>query len=373
MIREEVRSQLQLHMKNLHKKSVEINDMSATRNNILFSEIRSSNDLNDDSNRLVVFLHGTGCSRVEDVGGCTFCGFYKATNYGKKISDSEYIKQIESVLSNQSSKMKTCKTICIYNDGSLLCEREISFSVLLKILSMIQSLDQFQKVVIESKVEDITVKKLEQIRDVVKKPFEIAVGFESAHPLIRDICVNKSFDTQFFEHTIALSRNYNISIIPLIMLKPPFLTEAESIQDALMSLIYLESFHLKRIDFELPTVENHTLMKELWDDNLYQPLMLWSLVEILEYRNKLKLKTPLYISPMSYSVNAIAKAKNCEKCTPLLLNELELFNRSNSLDRISKITCHCKQEWRELVNTPVYSSILHRCYTYLKKKGEEHN
>lgn len=323
MLRTEVRNLLQLHMKNLRKQTVETNGIRQINSNVLFTEIRSSNDLNDDSERLVVFLRGTGCSRVEDVGGCTFCGFYRATNYGEKISDSAYLKQIEEVLSNQTSEMRECRTICIYNDGSLLCEREISFSILLKILSIIQALDQFEKVVIESKIEDITDGKLKQIREVLKKPLDIAVGFESAHPLIRDICINKSFDTELFEYNVALSKSYNIALIPLIMLKSPFLTEAESIQDAVMSLIYLERFELKRIDFELPTIEDNTLMRELWDDKLYQPLMLWSLIEILEYRDKLKLLTPLYISPMSYSVSALAKAKNCDKCTPILLKEIK--------------------------------------------------
>ncbi|WP_291580201.1 hypothetical protein [Clostridium sp. UBA6640] len=105
-------------------------------------------------------------------------------------------------------------------------------------------------------MEDITEEKLFRIRQATNTEFDIAVGFESANPLIRNLCINKSFENSVFEANCNIWKKYNINIIPLMMLKPPFLTEYEAIEDYIKSLEYLEQFNFKRIDMELPTVEN---------------------------------------------------------------------------------------------------------------------
>lgn len=296
-------ARLQRYMKVLRKQARERKEILLNCE-IIKSEYRDYYENNEKKKRIVVFLRGSGCSRVESVGGCTFCGFYNATNKGEKIKDEDYILQIKSIIDKWDSD--TTK-ICLYNDGSLLCDKEMSFLTLIEILKLIDGDENITSITIESKIEDISEIKLQEIRKITKKNLEIAVGFESANFVVRDLCINKSFENAVFEKVCKIAQKYTVDIIPLTMLKPPFLTEKEAAEDFINSLRYLEKFHLRRVDIELPTVEIDTLSFELWESGRYKPASLWTLVYILHEKERLKLNTPLYVSPMEYSVDAYDK------------------------------------------------------------------
>lgn len=168
------------------------------------------------------------------------------------------------------------------------------------------------------------------------------MGFESASSIIRDICINKTFENTMFEKALKIADNNNINIVPLMMLKPPFLTEKESAEDFINSLLYLERFGLKRIDIELPTVEIDTLTFELWKNGKYKPANLWTLVYILEKRQELHLKTPIYVSPMEYSVDSYDKAFSCNKCFDVFKQRILLYNEYQDSSVFNSILCECR-------------------------------
>lgn len=333
---------------------------------VIFTEIRKGFYNNEYVDRLVLFLRGTGCSLATETGGCTFCGFYNATNFGYKIPDNDYIKQLNEVMENGDLKFDEHKIICLYNDGSLLKESEISFNALLTMLCLLNKKQTVQKIVIESRVEDITEEKIKGIRKTTNKDFEIAVGFESANPMIRDYCINKSFDNEVFEKKCSIAKKYKINIIPLLMLKPSFLSEKEALNDFIESLIYLETFNLRRIDVELPTVEKYTLTHELWKRNMYSPAKLWSVIEILKKKHQLNLKTPIYISPPNYSVSSEDQAHNCDKCDAIIFNAFEEYNRFADVSIFEPLSCSCKNEWVKLVALKEDLNLMNRIESYME-------
>ncbi|HDR8244002.1 radical SAM protein [Bacillus thuringiensis] len=300
--------------------------------------------------RLVVFLKGTGCSIIKKNGGCTCCGFYSISNLGDKIEDSFYIKEIHDIINDQDNKISDFNIVCLYNDGSLLVEEELSFKVLIYMIQTLNSIDSIEKIVIEAKVNDITEEKLKKIREVTDKAFEITVGFESANQKVRELCVNRPFTNESFEKKVELAKAYNISIVPLLMVKPAFLSEIEAVEDFVSSLVYLEKFNLERIDMELPTVVRDTLNYDLWAKEMYKPITFWSVIEILQRRAKLDLKVPLYISPMVYSVEAVDKAGNCDKCNESIYKMFEQYNESGEVSIFDKVDCGCKENWKQMMN-----------------------
>lgn len=333
---------------------------------VIFTEIRKGFCNHEYVDRLVLFLRGTGCSLATETGGCTFCGFYNATNFGYKIPDNDYIEQLNEVIENTDLQFDEHKIICLYNDGSLLKESEIGFNALLTMLCILNKKETVHKIVIESKVEDITEEKLKKIRKTTTKDFEIAVGFESANPLIRDYCINKSFDNEVFEKKCAIAKKYQINIIPLLMLKPSFLSEKEALNDFMNSLIYLDAFNLRRIDIELPTVEKYTLTHELWKRNMYRPAQLWTVIEILKNKHQLNLKTPIYISPPNYSVSAEDQAHNCHHCDAIIFKAFEEYNRFADVSIFEPITCACKHEWVKLIAQEEDLTLMDRIEAYMK-------
>lgn len=363
-----VRENLQNYLKDLRSQAENENETkSCNLGEAIFVEPRKGFYNGEYVDRLVVFLRGTGCMLAKETGGCTFCGFYNATNYGKKVMDEDYMNQIKSVINDKTVEFQKYPTICLYNDGSLLREDEISFTALLEIFGMLDQIDTVKKIVIESRICDITEEKLEQIREVTKKEFEIAVGFESANPAIRDLCINKSYSNESFEEVLRIAPIYKVSIIPLLIVKPPFLTEAEAIEDYINSLQYLEQFHVKRIDMELASVEKNTLVYDMWKNNMYQTPKLWSVIEILKRREQLGMKTPIYVSPDNYSVTALAHTSNCDDCNALIVLLFEKFNRYGNVSVFNEVHCHCKEDWLGLLEEKETKPLVERVDFVLNK------
>ncbi|MCK4260976.1 MAG: hypothetical protein KAX49_18520 [Halanaerobiales bacterium] len=368
----ELREELRTYLKKMRELALLENKKDAGMlKKVIFTERRKGFLNNEYVDRLVLFLRGTGCSLSKETGGCTFCGFYNATNFGVKIQDEDYISQIKEVIGDQSIEFNKFPIVCLYNDGSMLREEEISFSTLISILKVLNQEESVKKIVIESRVEDLMEEKILQMKKAVDKELEIAVGFESANPLIRDLCINKNFENSVFENSVRLAKEHNISLIPLLMLKPPFLTEFEAIEDYIKSLCYLEKFNLKRIDMELPTVEKNTLMYELCVNQVYRPAWFWSVVNILKTRVNLDLTTPIYISPMNYSVSAEANSSNCPSCDEQFSGAFQSFNKDGDVCVFDKIECSCKKEWERLLEVECDEELPERvkmCLESLRKK-----
>lgn len=353
-----LRQELREYLKKIRKSS-ELN-YTKTRNKldeVIFTEQRTGFIDGEPVERLVIFLRGTGCSLTTETGGCTFCGFYNATNFGEQISDEDYILQVQRILATKAVELQKSQIVCLYNDGSMLNEKEISLKALTGILGIISNFKHIKKVVLEARVEDISERKLKAIKEATDLQLEISVGFESANPMIRDLCINKSFDNAVFERNVALAKKNNISIVPLLMLKPPFLSEMEAINDYVESLQYLEQFNLNRIDMELPTIEKYTLMYELWKRNMYSPVKLWSVIEILKIKSELNLKTKLYISPTSYSVPSESRASNCTECDTAMFTNFGEYNINGDVNVFKQVHCQCKKGWKDLISSEKISEV----------------
>jgi len=81
------------HQEPIHRSHDELEE-------VIFTDKRKSYFHGEFVDRLVLFLRGTGCSWVSDHGGCTFCGFWNATNFGEKIAKEDYLHQVSHVLAD---------------------------------------------------------------------------------------------------------------------------------------------------------------------------------------------------------------------------------------------------------------------------------
>lgn len=348
-IYKEAKMKLENHMRLLRKRVYEEQKENKKRfdNQVVDVDKRKGMINGEEVDRIVFFLKGTGCSQIKRNGGCTCCGFYSISNLGCKIEDEYYVKKIDEIIDGTVVRLSDYKIVCLYNDGSLLNEEEFSFNVLLYMLSRLNDVDNIEKIVIEAKVNDITEEKLKAIKATIKKEFEITVGYESSNENVRQLCVNRPFSNKAFENKVELAKKYNIDLVPLLMVKPAFLTEREAVEDFVHSLVYLEKYKLKRIDMELPTVMRDTLNYELWKNHKYRPITFWSVIEILKERDSKKLITPLYISPMIYSVAAVDKAGNCNKCSSDIYALFSEYNKNGNVEIFNNLQCECKSKWKE--------------------------
>lgn len=336
------------------RRLAEINREDFSVDEPVFTEIRTAVLNGKLVSKLILFLRGTGCSSIQSNGGCTFCGFYSATNLGIKLTEKNFMNQFKAGLESNKSILDSLPIVSIYNDGSMLAENEIGFPVLLEMIGLLSTLPRLKRITIESRISDIQEEKLKRLRGSTNKEIEIAFGFESSNPTIRKLCVNKNFSNRILVEKIQLMQNHGIRPVALVMIKPPFLTEVEAIQDSIESLKFLEETFIERIDFELPTVEEFTLSHELWKSGIYKPIFFWSLLEVLRSREVLHLTKPVYISPPNYTVQSLAVSSNCEVCDPEFTDLFTKYNESNQVSVFSGVGCSCKEDWKErLIPSPL--------------------
>ena len=344
-----LRIEIREYMRRLREKAREEGESHAaqrTFQSVVFTDRRIGHLDGRCVERLVLFLRGTGCSWVSQVGGCTFCGFWDATNFGRKISNAEYIQQVENALGSLGAEIERFPIVCLYNDGSLLVESEIGLAVVCTILNRFALYPHIRRVVIESKVVDIKQAVLAKLKNSIGSlELEIAVGFESANPTIRDLCINKNFGDDVFAAKAAMLREHDIRLVPLMMIKPPFITEGQAIHDALETLRYLDQFSFPHIDLEMATVERHTLVAELWRNGLYQPPRLWSIIEILRRSRVLGIRTPVFISPPNYTVPSLDFTSNCPSCTQAVVDAIRAYNRAFDVSVFERLDCGCRGAW----------------------------
>lgn len=344
-----LRAAIREYMRGLREKAREESERSgasAALQDVVFTDPRVGHLDGKCVERLVLFLRGTGCSWVSQAGGCTFCGFWDATNFGRKVSDAQYLQQVENALDRLGAGIERFPIVCLYNDGSLLVESEMGFEALCAILERLAGYPHVRRVVIEAKVVDIREALLPRLKQAMgSKELEIAVGFESADPTVRDLCVNKSFGDEVFASKAALMREHGIRVAPLVMVKPPFLTEGEAIHDALETIRRLDQFSFPRIDLEMATVEQHTLVAELWRNGLYRPPRLWSILEIVKRSRERGVRTPVFISPPNYTVPSLDFTANCPACTPAVVRAIRSYNRAFDLSAFEALDCACREDW----------------------------
>lgn len=312
----------------------------------VFTEKRATRYKSTLVNKWIVFLRGSGCSAIQKNGGCTFCGFYTATNHGTKISSEKYIDQFFQALEENSGRWVDTPIISLYNDGSMLSESEIDFSTVLDMVSAIQRIPEIEVISLESKLIDITEEKIRRIRERTDKAIEISFGFESANPTVRRLCINKNFRNDTVIRVTDMIHSLGARSVALVMLKPPFLTEKEAVADALGSLEFLEATAVDRIDLELPTVEEYTLTSQLWRRGYFQPIRLWSVYHLLQARARLGLRKDIYISPTNYTVESLALPTNACGCDSDFFAAFQEFNRTNDLSAFSSLSCNfCGKLW----------------------------
>ena len=121
---------------------------------------------------------------------------------------------------------------------------------------------------------------------------EIGIGLETADDFIRKICLNKGFSRTEFEaavnHIGSLppEKSKRISVTAYILVKPPWLTEAEAINDVIETIEYLSDLSSVSGISIIPKLEpavisQGTLLSLLWEAGEYKPMNYWMLLEIL--------------------------------------------------------------------------------------------
>jgi radical SAM enzyme (TIGR01210 family) len=245
-----------------------------------------------------LILISNPCSHILRRGGCTMCGYSNLANFNQNITGDLIYEQFRKGL-EIIKKIPRHEMVAIGTGGSFLDPNEVPFNIQSKIIKDLSSCNDIHYINIEARAEFITEKSLENIVESIDDPYKlsIGVGLESSNDLIRELCINKCMNIESFIRAIKLLKKYNISPTVYVTIGKPFINDWTNIKDTLETIKFAFQHGADRVVLLRIGVQRNTLIEWLYRYNMYKPIKIWAIVEVLkrlpeELRKKVLIANP---------------------------------------------------------------------------------
>lgn len=261
--------------------------------------------------------------------GCSWNHCYMCSYSQDAQPPQGFIPEFTQLMKKEFEKIK------IFTSGSFLDKKELPESVRNHILDIVKE-KNVKEITVETRPEYAkeAVAVQSYVRDI---SLEVAIGLESANDRVLKYCINKGFTYKDFEKAVNLLDG--IKIKAYLLIKPPFLTEYEGIEDAVRSAKTIEG-SVDVISFNPVVIHRKTLLEYFWRSRTYTPPWMWSVVEVLNRTRNVK----PHIICHPVAVGKVRGIKNCKKCTVELAQKIQEYSLKNK-----EIThkCTCKEQWKK--------------------------
>ncbi|RLG34165.1 TIGR01210 family radical SAM protein [Methanosarcinales archaeon] len=287
---------------------------------------------------VTIILRTSGCHWRR----CKICNYY-LDGARRPPSDEDLISQIDDAISRFPEGELMVK---IFTSGSFFDTREITEDLQKKLIERLP-IDRIRKLIIESRPEFVTPSSIRYPSEIFDN-FEFAIGLETTSDAIRRNSIDKGFNFEEFKHAVKVAAEAGAGIRTYLLLKPPYLTEKEAIDDMLKSAEELIPY-TKTISLNLTTVREHTPLYDLWKKGYYRPPWLWSAVEVMK-----QIRADRRFDDIAIISDPIAAGKpwgphNCRKCDNIVKDAIRHFSITQDLKDLSGLDCSCKRLWEKVL------------------------
>jgi archaeosine synthase beta-subunit len=221
--------------------------------------------------------------RVEDVGTifltnrecpfrCLYCDLWKNTT-DERVPDGAITAQIDWAL----SRMPAVRHLKLYNSGNFFDAQAIPPPELPRIA---ERLSHLETLVVECHPRLIG-RSCFEFQDRLRPALQVAMGLETAHPNVL-ARLNKRMTLDDFARAARQLREHDVEVRAFILLRPPFLDEAEGLLWAKRSLDFAFGVGVECC-VVIPTRGGNGAMEQLQAAGSFAPPRLESLEETLEY------------------------------------------------------------------------------------------
>ncbi|AEA47197.1 archaeosine biosynthesis radical SAM protein RaSEA [Archaeoglobus veneficus] len=287
---------------------------------------------------LTVILRTRGCYWQR----CLMCGFSYASD--SRIGLEELKEQIDEAVRD-----KEFEVLKIFTSGSFFDAREVPPEFREYLYSLMRSMS-VKKLIVESRPEFV---KDEALKELASMPFEaeVGIGLETSNDFIRENCINKGFTFEDFVRAAEKLKDYGVRVKAYLLLKPPFLSEGEAIEDAIRSSMDVAEY-ADIISLNLMYIPSNTYVERLWQRNLYRPPWLWSAIEVLRQVRSEGIE--IMCDPVA--AGSERGPHNCRKCDRDVAMAIKEFSLSQNVADLD-VSCDCVHIWQRVVELERYSRL----------------
>ncbi len=226
-----------------------------------------------------ITLSPTGCSWARE-GGCTMCGEYAGSSLGKLVPGAVHVSQFAAALCSAAPEWGA-RWLRIYQEGSFLNEDEVEPAASRIILGIAGLVKGIERITIESRPEYVTTTAVTSARNAVgRAELEIGMGLEAACATTRNVCVNKGLELDVIVNAVDILKQMGLRSLAYILIKPPFLTEAEAIREAETTARLAFDTGFDAVSLEPVSICPWSLADMLFFYGLYSPPWLWTVIEV---------------------------------------------------------------------------------------------
>ncbi|MFW9927847.1 MAG: archaeosine biosynthesis radical SAM protein RaSEA [Candidatus Thorarchaeota archaeon] len=346
-----------------------------TRKLVVYSKLETTTLSTGPGTAFIALIPTVGCTwALSKSGGCSMCGYPNDSTLDPETDPAKYFIQEWDKHLEELSEIKAVK---IFNSGSFLDPKEVPFQSQKTIFEKISTLDNIEEVIIESRPEYINLhkKELKELTDILQnRSLWIGVGLETSNDYINQSFINKGFNFEQFLRCVKNATGCRVNVKSYVLLKPPFLTEKEAIEDAVQTIHDSIKAGCKIISLNPVTVHGDTLVDKLYKKRQFSPPWLWSVLEVLKriapYRPK---DVKIICEPVALGKDR--GSHNCGECDFLVGQEIEYYSLYNEFSPgLSKLKCpnSCADNWRWILENEGFLSrtspiFFHR---WQKKKND---
>jgi radical SAM enzyme (TIGR01210 family) len=283
----------------------------------------------------VAILRTRGCYWA-DVKGCSMCGYAKDT-LGRSATAEELARQFAEIEAGYRGQ----PYVKIYTSGSFLDDREVGPESRRELLRRLAG--RARRVLFESLPEFVQPETLGPLRAVFPGEIEVALGLESTQPEVLARYVNKGAPPS--EYLAAADRVRAAGAHPkgYLLLKPPYLTEEEAIEDTVRS-IEIARDHFETLSVNPVHIQNGTVVEWLFRRGRYRPPWLWSVVEVLVRGAPLARGVRLVSFPTAGGLPR--GPRNCGRCDRGVLAAIEEASLTQRFEHLEGLDCGCRAGYR---------------------------
>ncbi len=282
----------------------------------------------------VLILRTRGCYWA-DTKGCSMCGYSKDT-LGRSATPEELGEQLAHALRRYGGE----PYVKIYTSGSFLDDREVDPESRRRIAAAFAG--RAERFLFETLPEFVAAETIGPIREAFGGEVEVALGLESTDPTVLAKYVHKGAPPADYLAAGDRVRALGARAKAYLLLKPPYLTEAESIEDTVRSIRDAHA-HFDTLSVNPVHIQNGTVVEWLYHRGRYRPPWLWSVVETLQRGADARGSARLVSFPTAGGLPR--GPHNCGSCDAAVLAAIEAASLDQAFDPLRALDCACRRTW----------------------------
>ena len=287
---------------------------------------------------MVVILRTRGCYWA-DLKGCSMCGYARDT-LGRSATPAELSEQVERAVANYRGE----PYVKVYTSGSFLDDREVDPESRLALVRAFSG--RARRLLFETLPEFATAATLTPLREAFSGEIEVALGLESTDPTVLGRFINKGSPPSDYLAAADRARELRLRAKGYLLLKPPYLTEREAIDDVVRS-VREAAPHFDALSVNPVHIQGGTVVEWLYRRRRYRPPWLWSVVEVLRAGAEARGSVRLVSFPTAGGLPR--GPHNCRRCDAEVLAAIETASLDQTFATLDDLGCDCRQEWEELL------------------------